>query len=452
MPFSPKESNSKFHALRIPCISLKEYLERIANYSGCSSECLVLALVYIDRIIQSSQHFVVNSYCVHRLLITSIMSAAKFFDDHYYNNAYYAKVGGVAPSEMNALEVEFLFMLNFDLFVTTETYKQYYDELWNHANNAASHLCGCNHAKVPLLILPRFDEPRNLSTLFQVDLTFLDQSNLDCSEENDDDSPSIAPPKTEPEPELEPELEPSLSIQKCDIKLNSPLKKLKIESALGLSIQSKRGSVTNPFHVHSSSSSKLKWDNNNHSNLKSLISEQKNSFQIPYEQLNVEVQKEKEKDEGLVDTITDSSSNHYIQYSSLWPWDSNLQINNALNFRTSPITKTPTAITEVTMADLTTFSPTEKVIEENTKSKIKENKDTEISTTNVHKLPSNPSIRDKQKGTRHNMRDNRNSYYIHSNNNRFHRNNNLHYSSLNLKRKVTGNQEDTNIWQALPVY
>jgi len=152
--FDPKESNSKFHALRIPAIGLREYLERVARYSGCSAECFVLALVYIDRIIQSSPNFVVNSYSIHRLLITSVMLAAKFFDDHYYNNAYFAKVGGVAYAEMNSLEVEFLFMLNFDLFVTSETYKQYYDELWGHANSSVATTCGCSTAHVPPLILP----------------------------------------------------------------------------------------------------------------------------------------------------------------------------------------------------------------------------------------------------------------------------------------------------------
>jgi hypothetical protein len=33
------------------------------------------------------------------------MAAAKFFDDSYYNNAFYAKVGGVPAWEINALEV-----------------------------------------------------------------------------------------------------------------------------------------------------------------------------------------------------------------------------------------------------------------------------------------------------------------------------------------------------------
>lgn len=61
------------------------------------------------------------------------MISAKFFDDQYYNNAYYAKVGGVPCKEMNSLEVEFLFLTNFSLFVTYDTYKQYHTELRNHA-------------------------------------------------------------------------------------------------------------------------------------------------------------------------------------------------------------------------------------------------------------------------------------------------------------------------------
>ena len=72
---------SKFHALRPPAISIKDYLQRVAKYAACSGECFVLALVYIDRIIQSNPTFVVNSLNIHRLLITSIMLAAKFFDD-----------------------------------------------------------------------------------------------------------------------------------------------------------------------------------------------------------------------------------------------------------------------------------------------------------------------------------------------------------------------------------
>jgi hypothetical protein len=158
LPMSQK-GLSKFHALRPPAISIKDYLQRVAKYAACSGECFVLALVYIDRIIQSNPTFVVNSLNIHRLLITSIMLAAKFFDDQYFNNAYYAKVGGVPCNEINSLEVEFLFMCNFTLFVTTDTYSQYYTELCNHAVNIQN-VCNCSQGpKVPSLVIPYVNSP-----------------------------------------------------------------------------------------------------------------------------------------------------------------------------------------------------------------------------------------------------------------------------------------------------
>ncbi|KAL3848794.1 hypothetical protein ACJIZ3_010676 [Penstemon smallii] len=43
----------------------------------------------------------------------------------YYNNAYYAKVGGISTTEMNYLEVDFLFGLGFHLNVTPNTFHTY---------------------------------------------------------------------------------------------------------------------------------------------------------------------------------------------------------------------------------------------------------------------------------------------------------------------------------------
>ena len=71
---------------------------------------------------------------VHRVVITAVLLAAKFFDDAYYNNAYYAKVGGVLVSEMNGLEVDFLFRVNFSLHVPPELFQKYREELLSHAN------------------------------------------------------------------------------------------------------------------------------------------------------------------------------------------------------------------------------------------------------------------------------------------------------------------------------
>lgn len=36
------------------------------------------------------------------------MIAIKFYDDEYYKNEYYAKIGGITVKEMSELEKEFL--------------------------------------------------------------------------------------------------------------------------------------------------------------------------------------------------------------------------------------------------------------------------------------------------------------------------------------------------------
>lgn len=63
------------------------------------------------------------------------MVAAKFIDDCFYNNAYYAKVGGVNESEINALELDFLFLINFSLDVGHDVFQQYYAEVCHVLHN-----------------------------------------------------------------------------------------------------------------------------------------------------------------------------------------------------------------------------------------------------------------------------------------------------------------------------
>ncbi|XP_010246095.1 PREDICTED: cyclin-U4-1-like [Nelumbo nucifera] len=116
---------SVFHGLTRPTISIQSYLERIFKYANCSPSCFVVAYVYLDRFAQRQPSLPINSLNIHRLLITSVMVAAKFMDDMYYNNAYYAKVGGINTTEMNYLEVDFLFGLSFHLNVTPNTYYTY---------------------------------------------------------------------------------------------------------------------------------------------------------------------------------------------------------------------------------------------------------------------------------------------------------------------------------------
>uniref|UniRef100_A0A0D9VIZ2 Cyclin n=1 Tax=Leersia perrieri TaxID=77586 RepID=A0A0D9VIZ2_9ORYZ len=122
---------SAFRATTKPGISVRAYAARIARFAGCSPACYVVAYIYLDRLLRRRGRsrcrlaLAVDSYSVHRLLITSVLSAVKFMDDICYNNAYFAKVGGISLAEMNYLEVDFLFGVGFDLNVTPETFGDY---------------------------------------------------------------------------------------------------------------------------------------------------------------------------------------------------------------------------------------------------------------------------------------------------------------------------------------
>ncbi|KAJ1272096.1 hypothetical protein BS78_06G176600 [Paspalum vaginatum] len=119
---------SAFRATARPDISVRSYMARIARFAGCSPACYVVAYVYLDRLLLRGRRrpLAVDSYSVHRLLITAVLAAVKFMDDVCYNNAYFARVGGISLQEMNYLEVDFLFAVGFDLNVPPETFGHYF--------------------------------------------------------------------------------------------------------------------------------------------------------------------------------------------------------------------------------------------------------------------------------------------------------------------------------------
>jgi len=123
-----------FHTSCIPAISITQYLHRLARYTECSQEGLVQAVLHIHRVARGetgNAPFQVNAFNVHRLMLTALLCTSKWFDDHYFNNSFYAKVGGISCSELNMLEVEFLSLINFDMFLPIEQYTSFLHDI-NH--------------------------------------------------------------------------------------------------------------------------------------------------------------------------------------------------------------------------------------------------------------------------------------------------------------------------------
>lgn len=75
-----KDIITLFHGSSAPSLTIGQYIDRIFKYSCCSPACFIIAHIYIERFIQRT-NVILTSLNVHRLLITSVMVAAKFVDD-----------------------------------------------------------------------------------------------------------------------------------------------------------------------------------------------------------------------------------------------------------------------------------------------------------------------------------------------------------------------------------
>ncbi|KAJ2370379.1 cyclin-like protein interacting with PHO85 [Coemansia sp. RSA 2611] len=113
-----------FHARSVPTIDLATYTARILKYCPCQSEVFVALIVYlqqmIDRCARRQVPFTVDAYSIHRLVITGVTIASKWFSDVFFTNSRYAKVGGLSVAELNTLELQFLSIIDFDLNVRPE--------------------------------------------------------------------------------------------------------------------------------------------------------------------------------------------------------------------------------------------------------------------------------------------------------------------------------------------
>lgn len=109
-----------------PGISVVDYLNRLARHATLSPPLLLSMVYYIDRLCALYPEFTINTLTVHRFLITAATVAAKGLSDSFWNNATYAKVGGVRLAELKLLELEFLYRVDWKIVPNPDVLVAYY--------------------------------------------------------------------------------------------------------------------------------------------------------------------------------------------------------------------------------------------------------------------------------------------------------------------------------------
>lgn len=111
-----KKLLTRFHSRTPPAISIETYLARLTKFNNFTQATLLTTIYYIDLLSHNYQpYFTLNSWTVHRFLLVATMLAQKSLEDFFYTNDHYAKVGGVALTELNCLELDFLTRVNWKL-------------------------------------------------------------------------------------------------------------------------------------------------------------------------------------------------------------------------------------------------------------------------------------------------------------------------------------------------
>ncbi len=119
-----KQKNNVFNSLKVPKLSLGDFLYRIMYYSKVNDETLISSLILIDRYCKNNK-IILTIYNIHYLLFTSILTTIKFMEDKFFSNKYYAIICGIKLSHLNKMEYEFLCGIKFELFIDKDFFIQY---------------------------------------------------------------------------------------------------------------------------------------------------------------------------------------------------------------------------------------------------------------------------------------------------------------------------------------
>ena len=117
-----QEQKDIFDTNVIPNMTLYEYINRIISYSDCEENTLISALIYIDRIAKKKSITYLN---VYKLVFTSILISIKYNEDEIYKNDFYSQIAGVSLCELNQMEYEFFFLVDFNIYINESIFMKY---------------------------------------------------------------------------------------------------------------------------------------------------------------------------------------------------------------------------------------------------------------------------------------------------------------------------------------
>ena len=115
-----------FFQKKVPKMSIDKYLMRIYKFSGMHTNTVILSLILVDRFCEKVSLDLTGN-TIYKILLVAALIAYKANEDIIYNNKNFARIGGVNLEEMNNLEIAFLEIIKYEVYVKIYDFSMYYD-------------------------------------------------------------------------------------------------------------------------------------------------------------------------------------------------------------------------------------------------------------------------------------------------------------------------------------
>ncbi|KAI1828293.1 cyclin-domain-containing protein [Xylaria intraflava] len=125
----------KFYSKTPPPIGIRDYLMRIHRFCPMSTAVYLATSLYIFRLAVEERAIPVTRRNCHRLVLAGLRVAMKALEDLSYPHGKIARVGGVSEVELARLEINFCFLVGFELVINEESLRDHWQMLKQYTSH-----------------------------------------------------------------------------------------------------------------------------------------------------------------------------------------------------------------------------------------------------------------------------------------------------------------------------
>ena len=127
-----KTNDNIFTSCHIPYITLQNYIKRLKKHICSDKYVWKYTWEYLDKVVSRNKYITPDLFNIHRLVLISFYVSYKFWIDDILFASSVAKVAGITSNELIQLEIQYLTLIDWQLFslVKTKIPESAYQGIW----------------------------------------------------------------------------------------------------------------------------------------------------------------------------------------------------------------------------------------------------------------------------------------------------------------------------------